>query len=115
MNRKPKWKPEYDHEIEHAISARSKGNEGMARVCARRAAGIVIGEYLLRRGYTQPNSSAYDRLTLFNSLPEVNEDMKVITSHFLLRVSHDHTLPGQIDLISEAQCLKKTLLLDSTN
>ncbi len=24
------------------------GNEGMARVCARRAAGIIIGEYLNR-------------------------------------------------------------------
>ena len=87
----------------------------MARVCARRAAGIVIGEYLLRRGYTRPNSSAYDRLSLFTSLPEANADMKAITSHFLLRVSNDHTFPGQIDLIGEAEWLKKNLLLDSTN
>ena len=115
MIQKPKWKTEYDHEIEQAVSARSRGNEGMARVCARRAAGIIIGEYLLRRGYTKPDPSAYHRLTLFNSLPEVNDEMKVITSHFLLRVSNDHTFPGQIDLISEADWLKKNLLLDGTN
>jgi len=86
----------------------------MARVCARRAAGVVIGEYLLRRGYTKPDPSAYDRLTLFNSLPDVNEDLKAITSHFLMHVSTDRNLPGQIDLIVEAEWLKKNLLWDST-
>ena len=115
MNRKVNWKAEYDHEIEQAILARSHGNEGMARVCARRAAGIIIGEYLLRRGYPLPDPSIYDRLTLFTSLPDVNEDMKVITSHFLLRVSNDLTFPGQIDLIGEVKWLRKNLLLDSTN
>ncbi len=115
VNRKPKWKAEYDHEMEQAILARSRGNEGMARVCARRAAAIIIGEFLLRRGYTQPDPSVYDRLRLFTSLPDVNEDIKAITSHFLLRVSNDHTFPGQIDLVSEAEWLKKNLLLDSSN
>ena len=37
-------------EFERAASARRKGNEGQARVCARRAAGIAIREYLIRRG-----------------------------------------------------------------
>ena len=87
----------------------------MARVCARRAAGIVIGEYLLRRGYKRLTISAYDRLKLLISLPEVDEQSKVITSHFLLKVTHDRSLPDQIDLISEAGWLKNTLLLDNTN
>ena len=87
----------------------------MARVCARRAAGIVIGEYLIRRGYKRLTTSAYDRLKLFISLPDVDEQSKVITSHFLIKVSLNRSLPDQIDLIREAGWLKNTLLLDNTN
>jgi len=106
---------EYETEIKHAILARGKGNEGMARVCARRATGIVIGEYLQRRGYEKLSTSTYDRLSIFNSLPDVNEGIKSICQHFILKVNGEHKLPSGIDLISEAQWLAKNLLLDNTN
>ena len=38
----------------------------MARVCARRAAGIIIGEYLVRRGYPSKSDSAYVRLSVLS-------------------------------------------------
>ena len=47
MNQYDDCKIKYDQEINRAEKARQDGNEGMARVCARRAAGIVVGEYLL--------------------------------------------------------------------
>jgi len=34
-----------DAEFKHAEQARSRGNEGQARVCARRAVGIAAREY----------------------------------------------------------------------
>ncbi len=106
---------DYDKEIRHAISARTQGNEGMARVCARRAAGIVIAEYLSRRGYKNINPSAFARLKLFNTLPDIDERVRIVASHFILKVSYNRNLPGNIDLINEAMWMKKTLLLDNTN
>lgn len=112
MNAKETWKSEYEKEIEHAISARAKGNEGMARVCARRAAGVIIREYLFRRGYASLSSSAYERLSMFSSLPDVDEQLKNISNHFLMKVNNDHNLPLDADLISEVQWLTNNLLLE---
>ena len=38
------WKVEVETEFERAKAARARGNEGQARVCARRAAGIASEE-----------------------------------------------------------------------
>ncbi len=112
MNSTASWKLEYQNEIEHALLARSTGNEGMARVCARRAAGIVIGEYLIRQGRTTLTHSAYDRIATFNDLPDLEQKYKEIANHFLLKVNPDHKLPSEADLINEAMWLEKTLLND---
>ena len=105
-----RWKVEYKQEIERAILARADGNEGMARVCARRAVGIIIGEYLNRLGYTGMSNSAYDRLSLFNNLPNVEEKYKEIAKHFLIKVNLDHNLPVKADLISDVIWLKENLI-----
>ena len=112
MNLQVDWKEEYEKEIKLAIQARASGNEGMARVCARRAAGIVIGEYLTCHGYTNITNSAYDRLVFFIKLPNVDQDIKVIASHFLVKVNPDHKLPIAADLIDEAKRLEKLLIND---
>ena len=105
-----RWKVEYKQEIERAILARADGNEGMARVCARRAVGIIIGEYLNRLGYAGMCNSAYDRLSLFNNLPNVEEKYKEIAKHFLIKVNLDHNLPVKADLISDVIWLKENLI-----
>ncbi len=113
MITKANWQEEYKQEIARATLARRNRNEGMARVCARRAAGIVIGEYLLRQGLFNLNQSAYDRLHLFSSLPQVDERLKNISNHFLMKVNHHHNLPVDADLVNEVQWLAKELLLEN--
>jgi hypothetical protein len=115
MKLKALWKVEYKKEVEHALAARLKGNEGMARVCSRRAAGIVIGEYLHRLGYSDSTHSAYERLSFFNNLPDIDPKYKDIINHFLLQVSMDHKLPLEADLISDVVWLEKTLLSESND
>jgi len=115
MNQLLKWKWEYGHEIEQAISARKAGNEGMARVCARRAAGIIIGEYLIRRGFTKLTNSTIDRLSIFISLPDVEKQYQDIANHFLLKVNPDYDLPEAVDLISDAKWLATNLLLENSD
>ncbi len=104
------WELKYTHEIERALLARSSGNEGMARVCARRAAGIVIGEYLARRGVVTPTKSAFQRLSLFINRADVDQADKEIAGHFLLKVNHDHQFPADTDLVRDAKMLKCNLL-----
>jgi quercetin dioxygenase-like cupin family protein len=101
-------------ELDHAISALAEGNEGKARVCARRAAGIAAGEYLNNNGFPDPGQSAYDRLAYLCEIDQIPDEIRQIASHFLIRVTPDHTLPLNIDLISEARWLIEKLL-DSNN
>ncbi len=107
---KTSWKADYTRELERAVRARSEGNEGMARVCARRAAGIVVGEYLLRRGFTGTHDSTYDRLSIFMGLLDIDGELKERCSHFLLKVNLDHRIPGDPDLVREAKWLEHALL-----
>lgn len=104
------WFGHYTAELEHARQARLSGNEGMARVCARRAVGWVLGEYFARRGIEFQNSSAYERIKFLIEMEDVPETIKAIAGHFTLRITADHALPIEADLIQEAQWLQKTLL-----
>jgi hypothetical protein len=112
VNPQAHWKSEYRYELDHAVEARAKGNEGMARVCARRAARILIGEYLTQRGFSNLGTSIYDLLAIFFSLRDLDEQTRQVASHFMVKVDPNHHLPEDIDLISEVQWLAKVLLLE---
>ena len=50
------WQEKLNLEFQRAEDARAKNNEGQARVCARRAAGIAIREYFNPQRDTPKNS-----------------------------------------------------------
>jgi HEPN domain-containing protein len=104
------WQNELQLEFEHAKQARAKGNEGQARVCARRAAGVAIREYLTRRGTPPPSISAYDLLNLIKDDSHLSPDMKLIADHLTLRVTDEFKLPINADLVAEARQLCDELL-----
>ena len=104
------WLIKFNQEVETAHSARSRGNEGMARVCARRAAGAIAGEFLRRCNAPDPGPNAYDRLSILAQMIELSGETRQIVSHFLLRITPEHTLPVEADLIAEATWLKEKLL-----
>ncbi len=99
-------------EFERAASARRKGNEGQARVCARRAAGIAIREYLIRRGTRPPSLSAYDLLNLIKEDAHLSPHLRRIADHLTLRVTEEFRLPVEADLVAEARLLCQGLLPD---
>ena len=102
------WQTQVDSEFEKAEQARARGNEGQARVCARRAAGIAIREYLTRRGIRPPSVSAYDLLNLIKNDSGLSLDLKLIADHLTLRVTDEFKLPVKADLVAEARkfCLE---------
>ena len=83
----------------------------MARVCCRRAAGIVIGEYLRKRKINVVSNSAYDQLAIIEGLADINENVKRVSRNFLIKVNQEHRLPETIDLIQDVTWLKEALLV----
>jgi HEPN domain-containing protein len=106
------WQDELRREFDSAERARAKNNEGQARVCARRAAGIAIRESLGRRGIRPASSSAYDLLNLLKEDALLPAEMKRFVDHLTLRVTEEFKLPVEADLIAEARLLCEWLLPD---
>ena len=104
------WKVEVQIEFDRAVQARARGNEGQARVCARRAAGIAIREYLTRQAIRPPSTSAYDLLNLIKEDAHLSSDLKRIADHLTLRVTEEFKLPVDADLIAEARTFCEDLL-----
>src|SRR5512146_742861 len=104
------WQAEVKAEFEKAEQARARGNEGQARVCARRAAGIAIREYLVRQGIRPPSASAYDLLNLLKGDPRLSPDLRRIADHLTLRVTEEFKLPVDADLVTEARKFCEELL-----
>lgn len=104
------WQSKIQAEFDRAEQARAKGNEGQARVCARRAAGIAIREFLTRKGITPPSTSAVDLLNLLQDDPLLAPDLKLIVEHLTLHVTEEFKLPVDADLIAESRKLCVKLL-----
>lgn len=104
------WRAELTREFESAARARAKNNEGQARVCARRAAGIAIRESLIRRGLRPRSISAYDLLNDLKGDPLLPQEIGPILDHLTVRVTEEFKLPVEADLIAEARSLCKWLL-----
>ncbi len=104
------WQNEIRAEFEKAAQARERGNEGQARVCARRAAGIAVREYLTRRGTRPPSVSAYDLLNLLKDDSLLSPDLKLIANHLTVRVTEEFKLPIDADLVEEAKTFCAELL-----
>jgi hypothetical protein len=98
------------NEFEKAQQARINKNEGQARVCARRAAGIAIRKYLTSNGDQVPGMSAYDLINLLKEDALLPPNLKLIADHLTVRVTEDFELPLEADLIAEARVLCDWLL-----
>jgi hypothetical protein len=106
------WETQLEAEFERAEVARAGGNEGQARVCARRASGIAIREYMLRRGQPVRSSSAYDLLKQLIEDPLITPDVQQAAVLLTLRVDEAFNLPVDVDLLAEARHLCDRLLTE---
>jgi len=110
MEKPTSWEERFEREVDRGEAARASGNEGMARVCARRAAGVVVEEFLRRNGQELHNPSAYDHLRYLYGLPNISADVLNVAEHLLTRITPEHTLPMEADLLAEARWLRTRLL-----
>jgi len=106
------WRVRFAREMKMADKARAEGNEGKARVCARRAAGIVADEYMRRRGVSTPNMTAYERVKLLGTWPDLPDGVDAVVAHMTTRVNENYELPIEADLVADVQWLARVLLED---
>lgn len=101
----PKVETEIAEELSRADHARGLGNEGMARVCARRAAGFALREYFSHLGEPVQDPSAYALMRRLEGMGSTPADIKLLAASLLTRVTTDYRLPDESDLLAQARQL----------
>ena len=89
-------------ELKKAGRARQDGNEGRARVCARRAAGIAARDFLTRQGVHLREASAFAALQALEEFPGLSPDLRITVSHLITRLTAAFSLPMDAVLIADA-------------
>jgi HEPN domain-containing protein len=104
------------NELSSAIEARTAGNHGRARVCARRAAGWAIQAYLAEQGGHPEITNALDNIRYYAELPDLDDKVIQVLDHLTLKVVKDseegkaYYPLADVDLIAEARWLAVHLL-----
>ncbi len=93
-----------------AKQSRKEGNEGRARVCARRAAGAAAQGYLLQAGFGDRAGNVLESLQTMKQVLILPERVEQAIDSLLLKVDQDHNLPLGVDLISEAETVIQYLI-----
>lgn len=96
-------------ELEAAAQTRLQGNEGRARVQARRAAGWAVGRFYARRFGDAAQRSAYTMLRWLNEQPDIDPALRAAAGRLITRVNHDHRMPFVEDPLDDARRIVETL------
>jgi hypothetical protein len=99
-----------DREFENARLALTDGNDGRARVCARRAAGVAIGVWLLRNRETGWPADAMNRIRLVRGENSMPEEVRNAAARLIARVTPDFTSPIDTDPVEDALILVRHFL-----
>ncbi len=98
-------------ELAAAYADRRHGNEGRARVRARRIAGALATEYLRRQGQSHPyGQNALRILQHLWKRPELSGRTRLALTHLLMKVDTNFRLPPGVDLLHDVQVLARELL-----
>ena len=95
-----------------AKQSRLEGNEGRARVCARRAAGAAVKEHLVKKGTAQKQENAIQSLLILAQKETLPVRVQEAVDWLVQRVNQDHNLPPEVDLIHEAGVVIKYIETD---
>ena len=97
-------------ELEDADRARIDGNEGRARVCARRAAGWAVSITRSLAEESEIESNAYDMLQWLAQQSDTPDAVRSAATRLTTHVSHNHTLPFPEDPLEDARMICDVLL-----
>jgi hypothetical protein len=97
-------------ELKEAQRSRMQGNEGKARVCARRAAGWAVGSYVETRSLAEPHTNALEHLKWVGENTKFSDEVREAANRLTTKVNTDGNLPFREDPVSDAQLIITALL-----
>ena len=97
-------------EYSDALRSREEGNEGKARVCARRAAGWAIGLYAESQNIGERHENALEHLKWFSGYPAGHEALNSAAQRLTIKVNLEGDLPHREDPIEDARLIIESLL-----
>lgn len=112
------WRARAESELKLAEEAHARSNAGMARVCARRAAGWAVEAYLHQSGINLQNPSVLDQMRHLLTMEGTSLRQREILQHLLIpklkgNLNEDSYFPLDVDLVAEARELIETLFPES--
>jgi hypothetical protein len=91
------------YEMELAYGSRNGGNEGRARVCARRAAGWAINRLRSDWAEREDLGSAYDSLRWLQQQSTASDTVRAAATRLTTRLTPEHELPFSQDPLLDAE------------
>lgn len=103
-------------ELDNARKAEASGNQGKARVCARRAAGWAIQAHLEKQNLSLESNNALDHIKYFAAQEDLPARYYEVLHHLKIKMEKDsldedayYPIEG-VNLVEEAQWLAEDLL-----
>lgn len=103
------WQEIVERELSSAREALEANLIGRSRVSARRAAGCAVEEFFTQSCVGDNKDNYYHLLLRFSEYPGLPEGIRTIAKHLCQRVDDNHSLPDQINLVTEAELLVQYL------
>ncbi len=92
-------------ELRQASHWRVEGNEGRARVCARRAAGWAVGNYRRRSSHVDVDDDAYKHLIWIKDQTDKDQQIRDAADRLCTKVREDFELPHDEDPLVDARVI----------
>jgi hypothetical protein len=100
-----------EKEFATAKHAQEIGNDGMVRVCARRAAGVAIGYWLERNPRASWGMDAMNRLKNLQRDAMIPIDVRDAAARLTTKITEQFTSPFPTDPIHDSKIIINHLLL----
>lgn len=99
-----------EQEFSTARQAAADGNDGMVRVCARRAAGAAIAFWLQFNERPAWRTDAMSRIRHFEADPAFPQDVRDAAARLMARITPQFTSPFPTDPIEDSTKIVRYLL-----
>jgi len=99
------WREQIEQELAKAAVGLQEGNEGLARVCARRAVGLGIQEQVQRSGVKAWPADAMNQLRKIQSEESFPLEIRQAAQRLLTKVTQQEQQSVSTDPIADARVI----------
>lgn len=99
-----------EKEFATAAAAKKQGNDGMVRVCARRAAGTAISFWLQMHPGNRWGVDAMNQLRQLQADLAIPDDVRAAAMRLTMKITSSFTSPSSTDPITDSTIIIRYLL-----